>query len=275
MNILGMGNLLKMKTTLAAGVEPVQYALPLGDELINLNQFIGKKITLEFTGVINCIATGEKIKKSYGQGYSYKSFISLAECDICIVKPELCHYSKGTCRQPEWGLAHCFQPHVVYLANTGNLKIGITRKVQVPTRWIDQGASEALPIVEVKDRHSAGLVEIELAKEYSDKTDWRAMLKDARDRDSIDLHAIRERIFNQFGDLFDDYQARESDAKEVIKINYPVLEYPKKVNALSLDKTASIQSRLMGIKGQYLIFEKGVLNIRKHQGYQVQLAENT
>lgn len=133
------GNILKMKTTLNS---PVSYSLPLGDNLVPMNQFIGRNIKLEYNGQINCIATGEKIKKTYNQGYSYKAFMQLPECDVCIVKPELCHYSKGTCRDKEWGEKHCFIPHFVYLAISSHVKVGITRHTQIPTRWIDQGATE-------------------------------------------------------------------------------------------------------------------------------------
>src|SRR5690606_22023386 len=125
----------------------------------------------------NCIDTGRKIKKSYGQGFSFESFMTLAQCDTCIVRPELCHFQKGTCREPDWGEKNCIQPHIVYLANSSGLKVGITRKSQVPTRWIDQGASAAIALFEVKERKLSGLVEIELAKKLNDKTNWREMLK--------------------------------------------------------------------------------------------------
>src|SRR5690606_30684679 len=177
------GNIMKMKSRLGKVVE---YALPLGDELVEMNPLLGKMVKLSFDGTINCIATGEKIKKSYNQGYSYKSFITLPECDICIVKPELCHFHKGTCRDSKWGEEHCMQPHVVYLALSSNVKVGITRERQVPTRWIDQGATQALPILKVKDRRTAGLIEVEIAKEFSDRTDWRKMLKGELDEGDFD-----------------------------------------------------------------------------------------
>jgi len=259
------GNILKMKSKLA---DVVEYNLPLSDEFVAMNPLLGKKIRMEFDGVINCIATGEKIKKSYNQGYSYKAFITLPECDMCIVKPELCHYAKGTCRDPKWGEENCLQPHIVYLALSSNVKIGITRKRQVPTRWIDQGATQALPILEVKDRLTAGLIEVEIAKNYSDRTDWRKMLKGEVDPLEGDLISMRDDIYEGFGHLIDEMHAHDLD-ESIVNISYPILELPKKVTSLSFDKKAKIEGTLLGIKGQYLILDTGVINMRKHQGYKI------
>ncbi|MGB0455132.1 MAG: DUF2797 domain-containing protein [Bacteriovoracaceae bacterium] len=259
------GNILKMK---GVHESPVQYFLPIGDEKLAMNPLIGKKISLKFDGVINCIETDEVIKKSYGQGYSYKSFISLAQCDVCIVKPELCHFDKGTCREPEWGKANCYIPHYIYLANTSKPKIGITRETQVPTRWIDQGAFEALPILKVPDRHTSGLIEVEFAKALSDKTNWRAMLKG--EKEEVDLEELRESLFDEFADLLDSYDVEEVE-DDVYTFDYPVESYPEKVTSLSFDKTPLIEGTLQGIRGQYLILDTGVLNIRKHQGYFIEI----
>jgi len=259
------GNILKMKSTLE---NPVQYKLPIGDELIGMNEFIGKKIKLSFDGQINCISTGEKISKSYNQGYSFRASQKLAACDICIVKPELCHFADGTCREPEWGEANCFQPHIVYLSVSSHLKIGITRESQVPTRWIDQGASFALPILRVEDRLTSGLIEKEISKSLSDKTNWRKMLQN--DVTEVDLEQERENIFEDFADILDHFEAEDLD-EEVIEIEYPVNEYPTKIKSLGFDKKPVIEGVLNGIKGQYLILDCGVLNMRKHQGYFITL----
>ena len=240
----------------------------MGDELIHMNALIGKKISLKYEGNIFCLSTGDKIKKSYIQGFSYKPFMSLACCDICIVKPNLCHYHKGTCREPEWGEKNCMAPHIVYLANTSKMKIGITRKSQVPTRWMDQGASYALPILECKDRYSAGLIEAEISKHISDKTNWRDMLKGVLEEE--DLEAKREEIYEDFADLLDDMEAEDVE-DSLTEIKYPVEQYPEKVSSLSFDKKPLIEGTLWGIKGQYLILDTGVLNIRKHQGYEIEL----
>ena len=158
-------------------VDPVHYQLPVGEVLIDLNPLLGQEISLVYSGKIFCIECARKTNKSFNQGYCFPCLRRLAACDTCIVRPELCHYHEGTCREPQWGEAHCMQPHVVYLANSSGLKVGITRKTQVPTRWIDQGAIQALPIVEVDTRLQSGLIETALKSTVNDKTDWRRMLK--------------------------------------------------------------------------------------------------
>ena len=248
---------------------PVSYSLPMGKESIPLNDLIGQKIRLEFNGQINDIATGEKIKKSYSQGYSYQSSISLARCDLCILKPELCHYDKGTCREPKWGEENCLRPHYVYLANTSGIKIGITRETQVPTRWIDQGAVQALPVLKVPNRLQSGLLEVKIKGEVPDKTNWRNMLKGVKKE--ADLIETRDHLFNIFGSVIDQYEAEDLD-EPVVSITYPVAQYPNKINSLSFDKQRIIEGTLQGIRGQYLLLDCGVLNIRKHQGYYIGLS---
>ncbi|MCT4642998.1 MAG: DUF2797 domain-containing protein [Bacteriovoracaceae bacterium] len=263
-----IGTLLKLKTKHENG--EVKYHLPLGEEDIYLNDYIGKNISLNYTGKIYCIATKKKIKKSYGGGYSFESFLTLPECDRCIFKPELCHFSEGTCRDEQWGKDRCFKPHVVYLANSSSLKVGITRRTQIPTRWMDQGASFALALCEVKDRKTSGLVEIEIAKELSDKTNWRKMLKN--DVDDIDLIAKKKEIVEKFKNIFEKYDAKILD-DELYEFKYPALEYPTKVSSFNFDKNPLVSGKLNGIKGQYLIFDSGVINIRKFQGYEVEFKE--
>lgn len=259
------GTLRKLKSTFES---PVRYQLPLGEHLIELNDLVGKEIRLEFTNNIFCVSTGKKIKKSYGQGYSWEAFTVLPECDTCNVKPELCHIAYGTCRDEKWGEEHCLKPHVIYLANTGQIKVGITRKVNVPTRWIDQGASYALPILEVKDRRTSGLIEVELAKELGDKTNWRRMLKN--DIDDVDLIAARETVFEKFADLIQKHSAKKI-TDEVLAFDYPNIAFPEKISSLNLKKHPIIESKLIAIKGQYLVFDCGALNVRRHQGYEVSL----
>lgn len=246
----------------------VQYWLPLGEEAIFLNDLIGKEVKLTFTGNIYCIDTGKKIKKAYGQGYSWDSFVTLPECDQCIFQPELCHYARGTCRDPEWGETHCLKPHVVYLSLTSGLKVGITRKTQVPTRWIDQGAVKAIKICEVKDRITSGKVEVEIAKEVADKTNWRNMLKN--EYQDVDLKKAKTEIVKKFEKLLADNKAEVAD-DEVYEFNYPVEVYPAKVSSFNFDKKPEVGGKLMGVKGQYLIFDTGVINIRKFQGYEINL----
>ncbi|MBR9829992.1 MAG: DUF2797 domain-containing protein [Oceanospirillales bacterium] len=267
------GHLRKMHTRLDT---PVSYQLPLGDTLVDLNDHIGQPITLTFTGVINCLHCGRKTKKSFSQGFCYPCFTRLPQCDSCIVKPEKCHFHEGTCRDPAWGERHCFQPHVVYLANSSGIKVGITRGEQVPTRWMDQGAIQALPILEVDNRLHSGLIEQIIAAHVSDKTNWRTMLKgqvepldllQERDR-LLDLCALQlDALRQQYGED----AIRRLDA-DVVDIEYPVLEYPSKIATHNFDKNPDVSGVLMGIKGQYLILDTGVINIRKFAAYHVQLS---
>ncbi|MGR9101083.1 MAG: DUF2797 domain-containing protein, partial [Gammaproteobacteria bacterium] len=217
---------------------------------------------------------GRKIKKSFNQGYCYPCFTTLAQCDICIVKPEQCHYHKGTCREPEWGESHCMQQHFVYLATSSGVKVGITRHTQIPTRWIDQGAVEALPILKVASRYISGLAEIAIARHVNDKTGWQRMLKNHVD--VIDLTAKRDELFEICRDELKEIEDRFGEGgltrlpdEKPVKIVYPVLKYPDKVKSFNLDKTPLIEGVLLGIKGQYLIFDSGVINIRKYAGYEV------
>ncbi len=267
------GNLLKLKSQLTS---PISYQLPIGEQLVDANGLIGKTINFHYHGEINCIACGRKTKKSFQQGYCYPCFQSLAECDSCLIKPELCHYHLGTCREPSWGEEHCFQTHYVYLSNTSGLKVGITRQTNVPYRWIDQGATQALPIYKVKNRLISGLIEVILKEHVADKTAWQRMLKGSAD--PIDMVAEREHLHQKCGKALQTiYELHGDDAvtflgdEASIDIEYPVETYPSKVKSLNFDKTPDISGLCHGIKGQYLILDTGVLNIRKFSGYKVTL----
>ena len=266
------GNLRKMITENTC---PVTYSLPVGDSFIGLNDFLDKKITLHYTGTINCVACGRKTSKSFQQGYCFPCMRSLAECDSCIVKPELCHFDKGTCRDAEWALGHCMQDHYVYLANTSGVKVGITRHTQVPTRWIDQGATQALPMFKVSSRKISGLLEVIIGNHVADKTDWRKMLKG--NSDNIDLRGVKQKLakdckkeIDALGKSFPKESIEYLDNENETVIEYPVLAFPEKVTSLNFDKTEKISGTLQGIKGQYLILDSGVLNIRKFGGYEVE-----
>ena len=254
--------------------EVVQYHLPIGDKQIAINELIGQSISLEFNNIINCIACGRKTNKSFNQGYCYPCFQSLAQCDSCIVKPELCHYAEGTCREPQWGEEHCFKEHYVYLANSSGIKVGITRGTQIPTRWIDQGATQALPIYMVKDRLTSGLVEVIIKSHVNDKTHWQKMLKGIPDPQDLisKRNELVETCQDEINTLIDKVGAKaiqKLPEHRPININYPVETYPVKVKSLNFDKTPNITGTLQGIKGQYLILDSGVLNIRKFGGYHI------
>ena len=256
--------------------EPVTYWLPMGEERLEVQSLLGSQISLEFTGRIYCIECGRKTTKSFNQGYCFPCLRSLAACDMCIVKPELCHYDQGTCRQPSWGESHCMRPHVVYLANSSGLKVGITRASQVPTRWIDQGAVQALPLYEVDSRLQSGWLEVALKRYISDRTDWRAMLKG--DPSQLDLLVERDRLLGEASVDLAQCQLKIGSASmrlvegaQEARFKYPVLVYPEKIKAHNFDKHARIEGRLQGVKGQYMILDTGVLNIRKFAGYEVDL----
>jgi hypothetical protein len=266
-----VGNLRKMRVEVG---DPIRYTLPVGNESVAMNALLGGTIGIRFTGNIHCVACGRKTNKSFNQGHCFPCFRSLASCDGCIVRPERCHYHLGTCREPAWGEANCMRPHVVYLANSSGVKIGITRESQVPIRWIDQGAAQALPVARVASRRLSGLMEVAFKEHVADRTDWRRMLKG--EPESVDLAATRDTLLEQCGEALSDVTDEHDSADpefiadaESLAFHYPVLEYPAKVASINLDKTPEIEGTLMGIKGQYLILDTGVINIRKYGGYEV------
>ena len=268
---LGRGALTKMAVRLDS---PVQYALRLDDAEVALNPLLGKTLRLEYLGAIHCTHCGRRTKKSFSQGYCYPCFTRLAQCDSCIVSPEKCHFEAGTCREPAWGERFCMTDHVVYLANSSGVKVGITRATQLPTRWLDQGASQALPILRVATRQQSGLVEDLLRSQVADRTNWRALLKG--DAAPVDLPAVREQLFDTCRVGLEGLQQRFglqaiqplADA-EVVDIRYPVEAYPAKIASFDLDKNPLVEGTLLGIKGQYLILDTGVINIRKYTAYQL------
>ncbi|MBM7060905.1 DUF2797 domain-containing protein [Pseudomonas sp. UL073] len=271
MNELARGALSKMATQLDA---PVQYAFRLGDEQLPVNPLIGQRIRLEYLGAIHCSHCGRRTKTSFAQGYCYPCMQKLAQCDVCIMSPERCHYDQGTCREPSWGEQFCMTDHVVYLANSSGIKVGITRATQIPTRWLDQGASQALPILRVATRQQSGLVEDLLRSQVPDRTNWRALLKG--DAEPLDLVAIREQLFERCADGLQALQQRFGlqaiqplTDGQPIEIRYPVEAYPAKLTSFNLDKDPIAEGTLLGIKGQYLLFDTGVINIRKYTAYQL------
>ncbi len=247
---------------------PVQYHLPMGDELIDMNKLIGKEIEFEFSGEIHCIACGKITKKSFAQGYCYPCFVSVPETSECILRPELCRAHEGVSRDMQWSENHCLQNHYVYLAVSSGLKVGVTRSTQVPTRWIDQGAWKAIKLAKTPNRYLAGAIEVALKEYMSDKTSWQKMLKNDIAQD-IDLEDEKQKAWELLDEELQQYIV---DDDKVLEIDYPVAVYPPKVKSLNFDKNLIIKGKLVGIKGQYLIFEdNSVLNIRRHTGYKVKL----
>lgn len=271
LTLLASGHLAKMRVEHA---QPVNYELLLDEMAIPLASLIGKPIRIEYTGSIHCHHCGRKTNKSFNQGYCYPCFKSLAQCDSCIMSPEKCHFDAGTCREPEWGEQFCMTDHIVYLANSSGIKVGITRATQIPTRWIDQGAIQALPIIRVATRQQSGLIEDIIRQQVADKTNWRAMLKGQVDY--LDIESLRDQILdNAWNDIVQiqnrfGLQAIEVlDRAELHEFEYPVEAYPTKITTHNLDKSAVVDGVLQGIKGQYLILDTGVINIRKFGAYHI------
>ncbi len=268
------GLLSKMAVSLSTEQGVAHYEMVLSDHRIDMNALVGNPITLTYHGEIHCHACGRLTKKSFSGGYCFPCSQKLAQCDLCIMRPETCHYAAGTCREPSWGEQFCMQDHIVYLANSSGIKVGITRINQIPTRWIDQGATQALPIFRVKSRYQSGLVEVAFKAHVSDRTDWRKMLKG--DAESLNLQQVRDELMLQCNGEIMALQQRFGPGEitplsdeSIVDIRYPIDAYPAKIKSLNLDKTPEISGVLQGIKGQYLILDTGVINIRKFTGYQV------
>lgn len=259
------GVLTKMQTEMG---KPIQYYLVFEDSFINVNQLLNKEIEINFVGYecLNC----HKKKKIFRQGFCYDCFYSSPAVGDWIMKPELSTAHLGIQdRDLVYEEKVQLQPHIVYFALSSEIKVGVTRKTQVPTRWIDQGASQAVAIVEVPNRYLAGITEVALKSHYADKTNWRKMLQN--NFDSCDLLAEKAKVASLIPDEVKQYFY--NDKNDLYELSYPVLEYPKKVASLSLEKTPNFSGKLTGIKGQYLLFENGtVFNIRGSEGYVVTIA---
>jgi len=259
------GVLTKMQTEFS---NPIEYYLVFENSFLNLNQLLGKELEIVHQGY-QCLECGKK-KKIFRQGFCYDCFMGSASAGDWIMKPELstAHLDIED-RDLEYEKKVQLQPHIVYLALSSEVKVGVTRKTQVPTRWIDQGAIQAIPIVEVPNRYLAGITEVALKSLYADKTNWQKMLKG--EIPPVDLISERNGLKYILPKDVQEYFHPENN--DLYELNYPVLEYPKKVNSLNLDKLPNFSGKLMGVKGQYLIFEDGtVFNIRTYEGYVVKIS---
>ena len=260
------GNIHKMKTELAGSVK---YQLPIGDGLVDMNALIGKEITMRFAGQINCISCGKRTKTSFNQGFCYNCLQTAPEAAESVIRPELSKAQFGIARDMEWAEKHDLIDHFVYLAVSTEVKVGVTRGHQIPTRWIDQGASSAIKLAQTPNRHIAGVIEVFLKNYFTDKTNWRGMLKNEVKTD-VDLAAEKERVVHLLPTELQKYICTDH---QVINIEYPVEKFPEKVTSTSFDKNPEITGILRGIKGQYLLFDDNrVLNIRKHNGYYIELS---
>jgi len=258
------GLLLKMQTE---HTEPIQYYLNMDSDVINVNQLMGREIEINFEH-FQCLGCG-KDKKIFRQGYCYDCFYALPQAGDWIIRPEL---SKAHLGIQDRDLAYEKQvqlkPHVVYLANSSNVKVGVTRKSQIPTRWIDQGAHEAIEMLEVPNRYLAGIAEVALKEYVSDKTNWRKML--TNNLADLDLVAWRDKLKKYLPEETQDYFLENNNETNMY---FPVEKYPEKIKSLNLEKTPNYKGKLSGIKGQYLLFEDGtVFNVRNHEGSVVSLS---
>ncbi|MEY4658674.1 MAG: hypothetical protein RJB36_440 [Bacteroidota bacterium] len=248
--------------------ETVQYFLPVESKKISLNAFLNQEISFTWTGIITCRKCSKQTKKSFGEGFCFSCFSSAAEASPCILHPELCEAHLGKGRDIEYELKNHNQPHYVYLAATDIVKVGVTRSTQIPTRWIDQGANKAILLAEVPNRYLAGVIEVALKDFYADKTNWQNMLRNIQD-ESIDL--IEEK-WQACDELPSDLAQYWIENDEILTFNYPIIQYPSKVQSMSFDKTPHISGKLTGIRGQYLYFDENmVINVRRHTGYEIEL----
>jgi Protein of unknown function (DUF2797) len=271
--LLGTGALRALRSQAAT---PVEYALDLDTTQIPLNELLGQRLVIAFDGTISCRHCGAVTRKSYGDGYCYPCFKTLARCDLCVVSPARCHYAAGTCREPDWGEAFCMQPHLVYLANSAGAKVGITKPENLPRRWLDQGATQALVIMHTATRHQAGCVEAVLARHVSDRTDWRALIgSDAQPVDLAHLATqLRQAAAVELAELERRFPTclRWTDAPLTENFSYPVARYGSPARGLVLTVEQPVAGALLGIKGQYLLLDTGVFNVRRHTSYHVTLA---
>jgi hypothetical protein len=257
------GVLTKMETEYG---QPIQYFLVFENDFLNVNQLINKTISIEFVKY-QCLNCGLD-KPIYRQGFDRDCFFEIPQAADWIMRPELstAHIGKED-RDLEYEKQVQLQPHIVYLANSSNVKVGVTRKSQVPTRWIDQGAHEAIEIVEVPNRYLAGITEVALKDHVSDKTNWRTMLKnEIKDEDLVEWkQKLKSFIPEEVNDYF-------IESGTETHMEFPVLQYPEKPKSLNLGKTPKYTGKLVGIKGQYLIFEdQTVFNVRANEGLVVKI----
>lgn len=257
------GVLKKMRTEIGT---PIQYFLNLEGEDILVNDLLDKEIKLSFKGY-ECLNCASKRKKIYRMGHCYDCFYEIPQTADWVIRPEL---SKAHLdiedRDLEYEKSVQLKPHIVYLALSSDIKVGVTRKAQVPTRWIDQGANAAIPLVEVPNRYLAGITEIALKDFVTDKTNWRKMLKNEVSTDS--LEEMKAKLLNEIPEEVKEFITED----QVLELDFPVLRYPDKVKSLNLTKTPEYTGVLKGVKGQYFIFEDNtVFNVRSNEGFVVEL----
>ncbi len=259
-----LGNILKMRTE---EIHPVNYYLPVGNQEIYLNDLINHEIEIKYLNEINCIRCGRKTPKSFFQGYCYPCFRSAPETEECVLHPELCRAHEGIARNMDFAKSHCLIDHIVYLSYTSEIKVGVTRNTQIPARWIDQGAIAAIEIARTPNRYLAGVIEVLLKSNYPDKTNWRKMITETVL--PLDLLNEKDHAINFFTDNLRQFSSKDT---HIFKIQYPGTLPNNKLRSFDLYSNSFLRDILVGIKGQYLLFNSGyVINIRKYGGFLVEI----
>ena len=255
-----------IKKMISEHSDPISYKIPIDKDLLPISNFLGETLNINFLNEIYCIECNRKINKTFAQGYCYPCFINSPSTSECILKPELCRAHDGETRDMDWAKEHCLKDHYVYLSLTAGAKIGVTRSTQIPTRWIDQGAVQAIKFAKTSNRYEAGCIEVQMKKHISDRTAWQRMLKNEIDQ-TVELVELKNNLL----ELIDhQYKKFILDDESVTHFIYPHIKFPEKVRSLDLLKVNNINEQLIAIKGQYLIFnDNTVLNIRKHTGFKV------
>ncbi len=246
-----------------------QYLLKADQDFIKVRHLIGSQITIEFQNEKYCSHCGNRFEDLFRMGFCRNCFFTAPEAGESIIRPELSRAHEGIeDRDLEYEKSYQLQKHIVYFANSGDLKVGVTRAAQKLNRWIDQGASEAIVFAETENRFQAGQIEVAMKAHLGDKTPWQRMLKN--EIPEIDLVEQKHKLKSALeGDLAQFY----SNDDHVQRLKFPVIEYPLKVSSLNLDKESKIEAVLKGVRGQYLIFEGGkVFNVRANTGYRIKLS---
>ncbi|MDR3272152.1 MAG: DUF2797 domain-containing protein [Flavobacteriaceae bacterium] len=247
---------------MAEYADPIQYFLNLDNEVIMMNQLLGKRVKIRFNHY-HCMNCGQD-KEIFAMGFCKNCYFLSPHAGEWVVRPELSKAHLGIAdRNLVFEQEAQLQPHIVYLANSGGAKVGVTRKSQIPVRWIDQGAEYAVKLAQTDNRYEAGRIEVALKQHISDKTNYRKML--SQDVPYIDLNEKKQQLLNF---VPTDLQHFILSDDEITKLRYPVMNYPLGIQSVNLKKDPEIEGILIGIKGQYLLFDNNLtINLRSHEGF--------
>jgi hypothetical protein len=233
---------------------------------LDLNAALGSTVRIRFTGRKACTACGREVKKLFAEGYCYPCFTTLAAADTCIVRPHTCHFARGTCREPAWGKAHCLIPHVVYLALTSGVKVGVTGAHKTLKRWADQGALEAVVLARTPDRLTAGMIEHALSRHLADRTNWRKLL--TGEPAPVDLAAARR---DAHALVPESLRGHCTDDTPSTSLRYPIRRYLAKARSVNAEREPVVSGILEGLRGQYLLLSDRALNVRRYAGWEIEL----